>query len=159
MVTIRTAVPADGALLAKIMVRSFRTAFADLVSVETMDQCADLSNCTAMLTQVCDNSQIHSYLALLDGMPCGELFWQDAELIALHSLPDVWGRGVGAALLERALTDMATSGVKRMHLWAFRDNRRARRFYEKHGLTATGEVRISQFDGAVEVCYEKELQR
>jgi len=161
MVTVRKAVPADGAVLADIMVRSFRAAFDGLISAETTDRCADLSNCTAMLTQVCETPQIHSYLALLDGAPCGELFWQEgepAELIALHSLPDVWGRDVGAALLERALVDMAVSGVKRMRLWAFRENRRARRFYEKHGLIATGEERISQFDGAVEVCYEKELR-
>lgn len=162
MITVRTAVPDDGAVLAEIMVRSFRTAFSGLISAETLERCADLSNCTAMLTQVCKPPAMHSYLALMDGTPCGELFWQDgetAELIALHSLPDVWGSGVGAALLKQALADMAASGTKRMCLWAFRENRRARRFYEKHGLTATGEERISQFDGAVEVCYEKELHR
>lgn len=161
MVTIQVAVPADGAVLAEIMVQSFRNAFAGLVSTDTVEQCANLVNCTAMLTRVCENPEIHSYLALLEGKTCGELFWQEgetAELIALHSLPTVWGKGVGAALLEQALADMAASGVKRMCLWTFRDNRRARRFYEKHGLMATGEERISQFDSAVEVCYEKELQ-
>lgn len=161
MVEVRVAKPADAPALAAIMVQSFRTAFRELVSEEIMDQCADLQNCTAMLAQVCENTQIHSYLAVLDGKPCGELFWRgeaEAELIALHTLPEVWGYGVGAALLLRAQADMNAAGVKRVKLWAFRENHRARRFYEKYGLRASGAERISEFDGAVEVCYEKELQ-
>ena len=38
-------------------------------------------------------------------------------------------------------------------LWAFRENRRARRFYEKHGFRWDGTERISEFDGATEVRY------
>ena len=161
MVEVRMAKPAEAPMLAAIMVQSFRTAFQELVSKETLEQCADLQNCTAMLARVCENPQIHSYLAVLDGKTCGELFWTgeaEAELIALHSLPEVWGRGVGAILLQRALEDMKTAGVKRVVLWAFRENSRARRFYEKNGLKANGAERISEFDGAVEICYEKELQ-
>ena len=161
MVEVRLAKPTDAPTLAAIMVQSFRTAFRELVSEETMDQCANLQNCTAMLARVCEDLQFHSYLAFLDGKPCGELFWtgkDEAELIALHSLPEVWGSGVGAILLLQAMEDMKIADVRRVTLWTFQENSRARRFYEKHGLMANGAERISEFDGAVEVCYEKELQ-
>ena len=42
-----------------------------------------------------------------------------------------------------------------MFLWAFKENKRARRFYEKHGFRWDGSERISEFDGAVEVRYVK----
>ena len=74
-----------------------------------------------------------------------------AEIEAIHSLPESWGTGLGAAMLEFALKGRAVG------LWAFEKNARARRFYEKHGFAFTGERRISEFDGAVEVRYERML--
>ena len=46
-------------------------------------------------------------------------------------------------------------GERPVFLWAFKENRRARRFYEKHGFIWDGSERISEFDGAVEVRYVK----
>jgi len=160
MVVIRKAGTEDAAVLAEILVRSFRSAFSGLLTAETIDRCADPDNCTAMLRSVCGDSTIHAYLALQDGIPCGELFWQEgveAELIALHSLPEVWGTGVGHQLLEQATADMAAAGMKRVFLWAFLENLRGRAFYEKHGLQWNGEKRSSDYENAVEVRYEKEL--
>lgn len=160
MLVIRKAEVGDAAVLAEILVRSFCGAFSEFISAETLKQCANPDNCTAMLREVCQSNSMHSYLALRDGVSCGELFWQEgeeAELIALHSLPEVWGTGVGHELLERALADMSAAGIKRVALWAFRENLRARTFYEKHGLHWNGEERSSEHDGAVEMRYEKEL--
>jgi GNAT superfamily N-acetyltransferase len=72
------------------------------------------------------------------------------EIEAIHSLPESWGRGLGAAMLEFALDGNDAAG-----LWAFAENKRARRFYEKHGFRFTGETRVSEFDGAMEVRYER----
>ena len=84
------------------------------------------------------------------------LAWQQtpegAELIAIHSLPESWGTGLGSAMLTQALKQI---GQQRVFLWAFKDNTRAQRFYEKHGFSWDGTERISEFDGALEVRYVK----
>lgn len=82
------------------------------------------------------------------------LIWQDqgeaAEIIAIHSLPESWGTGLGRELLTAALNQI---GDRPVHLWAFAENARARRFYEKQGFSWDGSQRVSEFDGAVEVRY------
>ena len=75
-----------------------------------------------------------------------------AEIIAVHSLPESWGTGLGAAMLAEALRQI---GEKPVFLWAFRENARARRFYEKQGFRRDGSERISEFDSAAEVRYVK----
>ena len=73
-----------------------------------------------------------------------------AEIVAIHSLPQSWGTGLGHAMLAEALKQIGEGTV---FLWAFRENKRARRLYEKHGFRWDGTERISEFDGAAEVRY------
>ena len=84
------------------------------------------------------------------------LAWQKAqdsvEIVAIHSLPESWGTGLGYAMLEEALNQIGNQPV---FLWAFKENKRARRFYEKHGFRWDGTERVSEFDGALEVRYVK----
>ena len=44
-------------------------------------------------------------------------------------------------------------GNQSVFLWAFKENKRARRFDEKHGYRWDGSERVSEFDGALEVRY------
>jgi RimJ/RimL family protein N-acetyltransferase len=53
-------------------------------------------------------------------------------------------------MLTQALKEIGNS---KTYLWAFKENIRARRFYEKHGLHWDGAERVSEFDGALEVRY------
>ena len=149
---VRMAKAADMALAANIMVTSFRTAFADFVSPETMNACTDPDNCRAMLENIYHQGKIR----FLIGSDRGFLCWSDTEagteLVALHSLPESWGTGLGHAMLTDALQQI---GDRPVFLWAFKENVRARRFYEKHGFRWDGSERTSQFDGALEVRYVK----
>ena len=135
-----------------IMSVSFRTAFADFVTRETMDACAREESCAALLEGVFREGQMR----FLMGGDSGMLVWQrtddGAEIVAIHSLPDSWGTGLGSAMLEEALNQIGGGTV---FLWAFKENKRARRFYEKHGFRWDGTERISEFDGAMEVRYVK----
>ena len=92
----------------------------------------------------------------LIGEHSGMLAWQDlgdtAEIVAIHSLPESWGTGLGHAMLIEALRQI---GEKPVFLWAFKENKRARRFYEKHGFRWDGSERMSEFDSAMEVRYVK----
>lgn len=148
---IRPAVLSDMPLLGHIMVRSFRTAFSSFISRQTLDACAIEENCAAMLEGLFQEGKMRF---LTDGKS-GMLVWQlhdsgEAEIVAIHTLPESWGTGLGHALLTRALTDI---GQRPVFLWAFAENHRARRFYEKHGLRFDGTIRPSEFDGAKEVRY------
>jgi RimJ/RimL family protein N-acetyltransferase len=54
-------------------------------------------------------------------------------------------------MLTKALEQI---GDRPVYLWTFRENIRARRFYEKQGFHWDGAERVSEFDGAIEVCYK-----
>ena len=141
---------ADMPLAASIMVTSFRTAFAAFISRETMDACTNPDNCLCLLESVYQEGKMH----FLMGGDQGFLCWQDtddgAEIVAIHSLPESWGTGLGHAMLTEALNQI---GDRPVFLWAFQENTRARRFYEKHGFRWDGSQRVSEFDGALEVRY------
>ena len=95
-------------------------------------------------------------MRFLIGDNSGMLVWRHdgdkAEIMALHSLPESVGSGLGEALLTEAMEEI---GGRPVYLWVFRDNLRARRFYEKQGFRHDGTERVSEFDGAVELRYVK----
>ena len=151
---VRYAVPEDCGALGEIMAVSFRSAFGGFISQETLDRCAVAENCAGLLASL--PKEMTTLTGWVDGKLMGLLVCSEqpdgrAEIEAIHSLPESWGTGLGAAMLEFALRGRSAG------LWAFEENRRARRFYEKHGFAFTGERRISEFDGAVEVRYERML--
>lgn len=147
---IRQAAFEDMTVLSEIMVRSFRDAFSSFISRETMDAQTDPIHCLAMMESIYRQDNMHFLLADQIGM----LVWRDggstAEIMALHILPQSRGSGLGHALLEESLRKI---GSRPVFLWTFRENTRARRFYEKHGFRQEGGERISDFDGAPEICY------
>ena len=151
--TVRNAELEDMKQLGHIMAVSFRTAFADFVSQQTMDACAQEDNCSAMLECIYQEGKMH----FLIGENSGMLVWQkvqdSVEIVAIHSLPESWGTGLGHAMLEEALNQIGNQPV---FLWTFQKNKRARSFYEKHGFHWDGSERVSEFDGALEVRYVKE---
>ena len=106
----------------------------------------------ALLEGIFREGKVH----FLMGGDSGMLAWQQAgkgaEIVAIHTLPESHGTGLGAALLTEALNQI---GSQTVFLWAFEKNARARRFYEKHGFRWDGSRRVSEFDGAIEVRYVK----
>lgn len=149
---IRDAGHDDMALAASIMVTSFRTAFADFVSQETMDACTNPDNCRAMLESIYQEGKMHFLMGGEQGFLCWQETDDGAEIVAIHSLPESWGTGLGHVMLTEALKQI---GDRPVYLWAFKENTRARRFYEKHGFRWDGTERVSEFDGALEVRYVK----
>ena len=146
--------------LGRIMAESFRSAFADFISRETLDRCAVAENCAALVRGIQADGRMVVQTGWLDGKLMGLMIYSEhrggwMEIEALHTLPESWGTGLGAAMLEFALEE--TNARAGAGLWAFEKNARARRFYEKHGFAFTGETRISEFDGAVEVRYERKF--
>ena len=149
---VRNAEYEDMKQLGHIMAVSFRTAFSDFVTKQTLEACAQEDNCAPMLESIYREGKVH----FLIGENSGMLVWQKVqdsiEIVAIHSLPESWGTGLGHAMLEETLNQI---GYQPVFLWAFKENKRARRFYEKHGFHWDGTERVSEFDGALEVRYVK----
>ena len=148
--TVRNVEFEDMKRLGHIMSVSFKTAFRDFVSQQTQDACAREENCIALLEGIYRDGKMHFLIGGDSGMLCWQETESGAEIVAIHSLPESWGTGLGSAMLKTALAQI---GAQPVFLWAFRENKRARRFYEKHGFRWDGSERISEFDGAVEVRY------
>lgn len=61
------------------------------------------------------------------------------EILGLYVIPERWDAGVGRALLDASIAELAGQGQTELRLWVLADNQRARRFYERAGLVADGE--------------------
>lgn len=142
----------DMVAAADIMVTSFRSAFGTFVSAQTMAACTDPGNCRALLESVYREGKAHFLMGADQGFLCWQEGESGTELLAIHSLPESWGTGLGHAMLTEALKEIRGP----VYLWAFKENIRARRFYEKHGFRWDGTERVSEFDGAMEVRYVRD---
>lgn len=145
---VRAAAFSDVPAMTETMVQSFRSAFASFVSPETMEANTREENCLQLLEQCYRSGTMHFLIADEGGMLVWQLTDEGAEIVALHTRPKTLGTGLGKALLDAALAQI---GNRPVFLWAFRENRRALRFYEKNGLVPDGASRVSEFDSAVEI--------
>ena len=147
-VCIRRAKPGDEETLAMIQIKSWQSAFADILDRETLEGCTDFERVTATYRRLLEQGIGNGYLLTVDGKPHCIAWWdrsrtqqmaEYAELICIHSLPDRWRQGFGS----------------RMMLWVFAENTRARKFYEANGFFTNGEQKPQLLP--VELCYQKRL--
>ncbi len=81
-----------------------------------------------------------------------------AELYALYVRPAWWSTGTGRALMDRVLARSSSAGYRSIRLWVLRDNRRARRFYERAGFAPDGATNVlSGLGGVIELRYHRTL--
>ena len=154
-----TLLPHHAAVLADIMISAWRSAFRGILSDAVIEQYTQKDGCTGMFSYILATGQGHMYLASLGDTPMGLLYWREetpahAHLEALLTIPDAWGKGIGASLMEVGLQDMAQLGCTTVRVWPFAQNLRAQRFYRKFGFTASGNSRIMD---AQEVEYIRHL--
>ena len=62
------------------------------------------------------------------------------EVTNLYLEPHAIGTGVGRRLYQHAVSDLRERGYNPLVIWAFRDNPRARRFYERMGLAVDADT-------------------
>ncbi|MFJ9811927.1 GNAT family N-acetyltransferase [Streptomyces sp. NPDC101158] len=161
--SIRRALPSDAASLAAVHVRSWRAAYRGLVPAPYLDgldvaERAEvwrerLAGPGAPVVTVAEDeggamTAFSSFRAWpADGATTdgaggrgGEPLVPSvtAELSALYAVPEVWGRGVGRALLAATVDGMREAGFRKAGLWVFEENPRARAFYERAGWRPDG---------------------
>ncbi len=126
--------------LARIMIDAWRCGFRGILPDATIDKYTQFEPCANMFQQILRSGTGTMYLARLGDKASGLLYWfpegDNARIEALLTIPEVWGQGVAAALMNQVLTD--AGNFHTIAVWPFAENRRARRFYEKHGFSPSG---------------------
>ena len=143
--------------LAYIMIAAWRSGFRGILPDAIIEKYTAFPGVKAMFSQLLASDAGTMYLALLNEEPVGLLYWlderSDARIEALLTIPEVWGKGVSAALMDHALEDVKEAGYTAIHVWPFAENYRARRFYEKHGFHSTDQIRMGDTAEIEYICY------
>lgn len=133
---IRRAVRDDLAAMARIE----RESFSDPWSQATLAT-ALLSDRMMVLVADEGGEALGDGAARLVGYVVALVVAPDAEIADLAVAPDARRRGIGRALLARALGDLTESAVQQVHLEVRESNRAARTLYEEAGFRAVGRRR------------------
>lgn len=67
-----------------------------------------------------------------------------AEMPTLYVQPQSWGRGVGRALCDEAITRCIAMGFRTLTLWVLDLNTQARGFYEAFGFVPDGRSKVDE---------------
>jgi len=170
-VRVRTATPADADAIAAVHVASWRAAYRDLMPAAYLAAMSEPEE-AARWARSLPLEQLRPRRTLLAQDASGAALGyatvgEDAEapgfglLFLMYVLPEMWGHGVGDALMQAAEAQLLELGLPDAHLWVLEANGRARRFYARHGWSADGAERTSTYGDAVlnAVRYQRRLAK
>ncbi len=165
--TIRKATIDDACALAQILSESWASAYKDIIPAAELARQCDLSNNFSMFRTMLRAPRGEFYIALDGAIPCGEYMFcrsrdEDlpdyAEIVSIYTIERYWGGGLGCAMMKTALNNIVKFGFSHVFLWVFKENARARKFYEKFGFALDGAEKSSRFtNNAAEVRYTLSL--
>jgi len=164
-IVLRPARRADAPVLARIFVQSWRSAYHGLVDDLVLDSLDEAEIASRFHDFIGDTGARHNALLAIHGSePVGFVrFGEDPDLpgaghvFSLYVTPESMGLGVGRTLLTEVLAELAARGHRRVTLWVFEANTRARRLYERMGFEPDGSRRVEAPYGAQEVRLSREL--
>ena len=151
---VRLAVPEDASGIAKVQVESWNTTYPGIVPKSYLDS-LDVKKREKIWKQAAVNQPL--YIAELNGEIVGFAIGGenrdkdtypefDGELYAIYSLKQVHGQGIGRALFEHAVRNLARRGYNKMIVAVLSENP-AVNFYKHMGGSYLGEETIT-IDGA-----------
>lgn len=172
---LRPAGPGDGAAIAAVQRRAWRTGYRGLLSDAFLDD-LDFSYLGAYWTGRATVSPTPRHRLLVAG-PRGEVhavvdagpardddgpagpdgLAATGEIRSLYVDPSVQGAGLGAALLDAGTAELVAQGSPELVLWVVDGNEAARRFYERRGWAADGGRKVTPVgdDALTEVRYRR----
>lgn len=169
---VRPAVPEDAPAIAAVHVRSWQAAYRGLIPDAVLNSLS-VERRTAFWADAISDLQPPTgvWVAERDGAVAGFVHVRRSkdqgadpsvgEVGAIYLMPEAWSRGLGRALLDTAVVGLGRNGFEAATLWVFRDNARARRFYDRARWAPDGETKSIEIGGVslVEVRYRIDLQR
>ena len=162
---IRSAIPADARPIAEVHVRTWQEAYRGIVADGVLDA-LDVDERERSWDQWLGTPPdgVETFVAdEEDGVVVGFVnVGPDrggergvGELYAIYLREACWGRGIGRALMERAVAALSAAGYHEAVLWVLADNVRTRRFYEAAGWAADGAEQELEGLGLPEVRYRR----
>lgn len=167
---IRPAEPSDAMDVARVHVRSWQAAYRTLLPDDYLDQLRPEDRAQRYDFTGLDPRKPRTIVAVEEGSICGFATTAPSrdpdlpdygEVLALYVEPEMWGRGMGVALMSAARAQLTTAGFRNAVLWLLAGNIRAARFYQIDGWAPDGLSRTDTVWGVTvdEVRYLRELDR
>lgn len=172
---VRPAGPTDGAAIAAVQRRAWRTGYRGLLADAFLDD-LDFSYLGAYWTGRATISptprhrllvaggrgEVHGVVDAGPDRDAGGPVASDGlaatgEVRSLYVDPSAQGGGLGAALLAAAVAELVDQACHELILWVVEGNERARRFYERRGWSADGGRKVTPVGdgGLAEVRYRR----
>jgi GNAT superfamily N-acetyltransferase len=153
---VREAGPSDARAIAEVSVASRRWSYRDLIAdadleALSVDATTDFAEGLAELPPgaavfVAElTGRVVGYAYVLPS-PDADVPAETSELGSLYVTEEVAGTEVAPALMDAAIEHSRAAGQDVLTLWVRRENGRARRFYEKHGMREDGTERRRSHD-------------
>ncbi|MBQ0893645.1 GNAT family N-acetyltransferase [Micromonospora sp. U56] len=155
MLSIRREEPEDAEAIARVHIHGWQAGYAGIMPDEVLRRLNPVAWAQRRrdLGTADPEHPFTTLLAEVDGVPAGFVTFgpyrnnQDrgdldpayGEVLATYVEPAHWGDGTAWALLAAARDGLAGRGRREYRLWVLAENVRARRFYERAGLSADGE--------------------
>ncbi|MDI9216892.1 MULTISPECIES: GNAT family N-acetyltransferase [Clostridium] len=164
VINIRRVKAGDANTLAYIQTESWKNAFNKILSKENLDKYTNINEAIELYNMLLSKNIGNGFILSINENPHCIAYWDKArdeemkgysEIICIHSLCDNWGKGYGTVMMDYILRDIKNAGFSKVMLWVFKENIRARKFYENHGFVLTD--KSQKFCDAVEVMYCKDL--
>jgi len=137
---IRKATLDDVNNISRIHALSWKSAYKGIIPQSYLDELREDFWVPAFTTWINENV-LTAQLIFENGSPVGCVAYGKSrdnslpdwgEIVSIYLLPEYFGKGYGAKLLETALLDLKKAGYYNIYLWVLKENQRARRFYEKN---------------------------
>ena len=162
-IIIREAVVADAPTMASIHVRTWQSAYADIMPADFLKTLCEEKS-TAFWIQELSRGKSINRVAMADsqivgwasGGPCRDQDSADsAEIYAIYVSPESQGRGTGKQLMQRLTEDLSQGSD--IVLWVLEQNHSAIGFYAQLGYTPDGATKTLRIGGRelVEIRFRK----
>lgn len=148
--TIQDADPADAFAVASVHVRSWQVAYRNLLPDAYLDSLRPEDRAVKYDFGSTTEGKPHTLVAIKKDLIVGFVtttasrdpeLQEWGELAALYVDPDLWGLGIGTALIASARSRLLHSGFKDVYLWVLQGNARAEQFYRADGWIRDGNKR------------------
>ncbi|SAK99124.1 N-acetyltransferase GCN5 [Caballeronia calidae] len=158
--SVRLALPADAADIARIHVKAWQAAYRSIFPAAYLNSLS-IPKRQALWTALIARGMPRVMLAERNDVTLGWIAWgvsrdhdrreTDAEIEAIYIDPTHWRRGAGRMLIDEAINAAASEGYREMTLWALEENVQGLRFYKALGFALDGVFRTERVGGC-EVC-------
>jgi ribosomal protein S18 acetylase RimI-like enzyme len=144
----------DAEAIARIHVRSWQAAYRGLIPDDVLDGLSVQRRTEMWRGWLTGASRLAVWVAEQEGGRIAGFVSAGpsedeavAEIQAIYVEPDRFGRGIGRALLSRAVDELRAGGHAEVVLWVLDGNDRARRLYERTGWRADGGTKVEVMEG------------